>query len=72
MVVGLAVLGLTVALNVTSWQEDTHLVLRLVRLMFPYMLLVCLAAVFIGMLNARQHFFVPALGTRHVERGICN
>ena len=36
--------------------------LRLLRLMFPYMLLVCLAAVFIGMLNARGHFFVPAMG----------
>ena len=36
--------------------------LRLLRLMFPYMLLVCLAAVFIGMANARGHFFVPALG----------
>ena len=30
--------------------------------MFPYMLLVCLAAVFIGMANARGHFFVPAMG----------
>jgi putative peptidoglycan lipid II flippase len=30
--------------------------------MFPYMLLVCLAAVLIGMANARGHFFVPALG----------
>src|SRR5438552_11485589 len=30
--------------------------------MFPYMLLVCLAAAFMGMLNARGHFFIPALG----------
>jgi putative peptidoglycan lipid II flippase len=30
--------------------------------MFPYMLLVCIAAVLIGMANARGHFFVPALG----------
>ena len=27
-----------------------------------YMLLVCLTAVFMGMLNARGHFFIPALG----------
>ncbi|MFO1497850.1 MAG: hypothetical protein U1G07_05555 [Verrucomicrobiota bacterium] len=30
---------------------------HLLRLMFPYML-VCLAAIFMGMLNARGHFFV--------------
>lgn len=36
--------------------------LELLRLMFPYMLLVCLAAVFMGMLNARGHFFIPAMG----------
>src|SRR5678815_5018048 len=33
-----------------------------IRDRFPYMLLVCLAAVLIGMANARGHFFVPALG----------
>src|SRR6185436_15596640 len=32
------------------------------RVMLPYVLLVCVAAVFMGMLNARGHFFVPALG----------
>ena len=36
--------------------------LELLRMMFPYMLLACLAAVLIGMANARGHFFVPALG----------
>jgi putative peptidoglycan lipid II flippase len=40
----------------------TQLVLELLRWMFPYMVLVCLAAVLIGMANARGHFFVPALG----------
>src|SRR5439155_20690239 len=35
---------------------------RLLRVMFPYMLLVCLAAVLMGMLNARGHFFIPAMG----------
>lgn len=62
LVVGLVMLGVTLALSAGTWTEDTRLVLRLVRVMFPYMLLVCLAAVLIGMLNARQHFFVPALG----------
>ncbi len=40
----------------------TLLMLRLLRVMLPYLLLVCVAAVFMGMLNARGHFFVPALG----------
>ena len=45
--------------------RDAHmlLVLQLLRLMFPYLLLVCVAVLFIGILNARGHFFVPALGT---------
>jgi putative peptidoglycan lipid II flippase len=30
--------------------------------MFPYMILVCLTAVMMGMLNARGHFFIPAMG----------
>jgi putative peptidoglycan lipid II flippase len=36
--------------------------LQLVRVMFPYMILVCLTAVMMGMLNARGHFFIPAMG----------
>ena len=39
-----------------------ELMLQLLRVMFPYMLLVCLAAVMMGMLNARGHFFIPAMG----------
>lgn len=42
--------------------RDTKLVLQLLRIMFPYLLLVCLAALVMGMLNARGHFFVPAMG----------
>ena len=38
------------------------LVLQLLRVMLPYLLLVCVAAVFMGMLNARGHFFIPAMG----------
>ena len=44
------------------WQPDTRLMLQLMALMFPYMALACVGAVFIGMLNARSHFFIPALG----------
>ena len=42
--------------------DDTMLMLRLLRLMFPYLWLVCLAALCMGMLNARGHFLIPALG----------
>jgi putative peptidoglycan lipid II flippase len=38
------------------------LMLRLLQVMFPYMILVCLTAVMMGMLNARGHFFIPAIG----------
>src|SRR3954466_1540207 len=62
-----AVLGITIALKLPFLQPSaadpgTVLMLRLLRLMFPYMVLVCLAAILIGMANARGHFFVPALG----------
>jgi len=59
----LAVLGISGALMLGNFSPETMLMLQLLRTMFPYMLLVCLAAVFIGMANARGHFFVPALGS---------
>ena len=45
-----------------SWQPETRLMLQLMRLMFPYLTLACVGAVFIAILNARGHFFIPALG----------
>jgi putative peptidoglycan lipid II flippase len=45
-----------------QFSEKTVLMLQLLRVMFPYMLLVCLAAAMMGMLNARGHFFIPAMG----------
>ena len=57
----LAIAGISLGLRFVS-EGETKLMLELLRFMFPYMLLVCLAAVFIGMANARGHFFVPALG----------
>ena len=63
LIIFLGVAGISLALA-TGWIHDaqTLLMLRLLRMMFPYILLVCLAAVFMGMLNARGHFFVPAMG----------
>jgi putative peptidoglycan lipid II flippase len=59
----IAMLGISVALKVEVFSEKTELMLRLLRIMFPYMLLVTLTAVFMGMLNARGHFFIPACGS---------
>lgn len=61
-VIGLVLLCVSLALAVGHFERDTELMLQLLRVMFPYMLLVCLAAVFMGMLNARGHFFIPAMG----------
>lgn len=44
------------------FSAETRLMLELLRLMFPYLLLVCLAAMCMGLLNARGHFFLPAMG----------
>ena len=55
-------LGLSLALAAHHFDGKTELMLQLLRVMFPYMLLVCLAAAFMGMLNARGHFFIPAMG----------
>jgi len=59
----LAIAGISIALEYGEFNPETLLMLRLLRWMFPYMLLACLAAVLIGMANARGHFFVPALGS---------
>jgi putative peptidoglycan lipid II flippase len=45
-----------------QFQPKIVLMLQLLRVMFPYMILVCLTAVMMGMLNARGHFFIPAMG----------
>src|SRR5438552_387863 len=60
----LAIIGISIALMAGRghFKDETRLMLELLRIMFPYMLLVCLAAVLIGMANARGHFFVPAMG----------
>ena len=59
----LAVLLITGLLKLDIRDAKTLLMLELLRLMFPYLFLVCLAAILIGILNARGYFFVPALGT---------
>lgn len=62
VIIALVLIGVTIALGVHEFSAKTDLMLRLLRWMFPYMLLVCVAAAFMGMLNARGHFFIPAMG----------
>jgi putative peptidoglycan lipid II flippase len=62
VVVAVVLLGLSVVLAWATLPESTRLMLQLLRVMFPYMLLVCLAAAWMGMLNARGYFFIPAFG----------
>lgn len=61
-IVGLVTIGITLALGNAGLAQETRLMLELLRIMFPYMLLVCVTAVLIGMLNARGVFFLPAMG----------
>src|ERR1043165_9177102 len=53
----IAIVGISIALRLHQFDLRTALMLQLLRFMFPYMLLACLAAVLIGMANARGHFF---------------
>jgi len=61
-VIVLVMLGIALALSVYAFTASTSLMLQLLFVMFPYMLLVCVAAAMMGMLNARGHFFIPAMG----------
>ena len=58
----LAILVISGLLVARDFIPERRLMLELLRFMFPYMTLACLAAVLIGMANARGHFFIPALG----------
>ena len=62
VIIALVLLGVTVALQWGGFEGRIHLMLSLLRIMFPYMLPVCLTAVFMGMLNARGYFFLPSIG----------
>ena len=62
VVVGFVGVSLAITYLVPAANVETQLVLQLLRVMMPYLLLVCLAAVFMGILNARGRFFIPALG----------
>lgn len=62
-VVVLLMLGSSLLIASGLLKARTVLMLDLLRWMSPYLLMVCLASVFMGMLNAKGHFFVPAMGS---------
>src|SRR5664279_4720543 len=62
VMIALVLAGVWSVLSLHTFPAKTDLMLRLLGWMFPYMLMVCLAAAFMGMLNARGHFFIPAMG----------
>jgi putative peptidoglycan lipid II flippase len=62
-IVSVIVLLLTFAIHFIPLTAQHELIAHLLRLMFPYVGLVCVAAVFVGILNARGRYFLPALGT---------
>jgi len=65
---GIVVLGVIFAKPITAIQvpgfidepDKLNLTSHLVRLMFPYLLFVCLAALSMGILNSYHHFLIPA------------
>jgi putative peptidoglycan lipid II flippase len=61
-VIGVVMIGISIYLWLGNPTASNRLMLELMRFMFPYLLLVCVAAVFMGMLNSRGHFFIPAMG----------
>ncbi|WP_160164602.1 murein biosynthesis integral membrane protein MurJ [Pedosphaera parvula] len=62
VIIGLGILVVSLMLKRGHLSPQTDLMLHLLRWMFPYVLLVCLTAIFMGILNARGHFFIPAIG----------
>ncbi len=60
------VLLLLLATALVEWtpmSSQREMMLRLTRVMLPYAAFVCVAAVFMALLNARGHYFVPAMGS---------
>ena len=60
MITGAAIVLITLALRSPDLGEKTAAVLPLLRIMFPYMLCICVVALCMGILNAVHRFALPA------------
>jgi len=69
-VIGVAIAPLLVALFAPGFDADkAHLTVVLARIMYPFILLVSLAALVMGMLNAKHVFGVPAMASSFFNLG---
>jgi putative peptidoglycan lipid II flippase len=69
-VVGIAIAPLLVGLFAPGFDADkAHLTVMLARIMYPFILLVSLAALVMGMLNAKHVFGVPAMASSFFNLG---
>ncbi len=65
----LTVIGVILALPMTkiiTWgftKEKLFLTAKLLQIMFPYMILICLAALWLSILNCLKIFFIPAISS---------
>jgi len=59
-VVVIGIVGITLVLWLGEGGEKTELTLSLSRVMLPYMVFICLAALCMALLNAYHHFATPA------------
>lgn len=65
----LAITGIILALPMTkliTWgftKEKLFLTAKLLQIMFPYMILICLAALWLSILNCLKIFFIPAMSS---------
>jgi putative peptidoglycan lipid II flippase len=54
------VFGSIIWQKVSTVGDKTSAVLPLLTIMLPYAFFICMVALFMGMMNSRKHFFVPA------------
>ncbi len=78
ILIGITLLGVAVSpwlVKLTAWgfsrdADKFHLTVFLTRVMFPYIFLVSLAALAMGVLNSIKHFSVPAAASIFMNLGI--
>lgn len=69
LLLGITLLGIVfskplttiIAFGFVSNPEKLHLAVSLTRIMFPYIIFACLAALMLGVLNSLKKFFLPAV-----------
>ncbi|MCL4236060.1 MAG: murein biosynthesis integral membrane protein MurJ [Deltaproteobacteria bacterium] len=78
MLIGLVTLGVLFAPAIVSFiapgfgeiPAKDAITIHLTRVMLPYALLICLVALFMGVLNAHKHFFSPAFAPVFLNLGM--